>query len=229
MGLVKKYSVIVKEIEHPLPNIYVVVFESQNGIFRYKPGQFLHLTLDEYDPSRQWPESRCFSIQTSPQQEYLKITYSVKGDYTKRIAQELTVGKNVWIKMPYGELFSTLSPKTHCVFIAGGTGVTPYLSLFSSEQFRSFESPVLYFGAHSEQYNIYKKEFEQACRFNPSFKIISKYEDIAGLLNIDHILQQNSLQSVYYLSGPPKMIKSFKIFLASKNVPRSNIKTDEWE
>ncbi len=229
MALVKKYCTIVKKIEQPLPDVYVVTLGSQHGGFRYKPGQFLHLTLDEYDPSGQWPESRCFSMQTSPDEELVKITYSIKGGYTQRMAQELAVGNTVWVKLPYGELFSTIDPKVHCVFIAGGTGVTPYLSLFASEQFRTFESPMLYFGARSKRYNIYQKEFEKACSVNPSFRIVAQYEDVAGVLNIEHILQQNNLHDLFYLSGPPVMIKSFKNYLINKSVPESNIKTDEWE
>jgi ferredoxin-NADP reductase len=229
MAMVKKYRTIVSAIEHSLPDVYTLTLTLQDGKFRYKPGQFLHLTLDEYDPSQQWPESRCFSIQTNPDEEYLKITFSVKGLYTKRMAQELAVGKFVWVKLPYGELFSTTMPERQNIFIAGGTGVTPYLSLFTHRCFVQYKSPVLYFGARSEQYNIYKKEFEQAQSINSTFQIHTYYEDIAGLLDIKNILQRHNGQCIFYLSGPPVMIKNLKNYLTSKSVPEGNIKTDEWE
>jgi ferredoxin-NADP reductase len=229
MSIVKKYLAIIDKIDHPLPDIYMLTLSSPNGKFRYKPGQFLHLALDRYDPSRQWPESRCFSIQTNPDDEYLKITYSIKGDYTKRMAKELTLGKSVWIKLPYGELFSSVDPKFKCIFIAGGTGITPYLSLFTDKQFAQFRSPVLYLGVRSERYNIYQKEFEKGCSINPSFRIVVQYEDMEGLLNIERIERQNGPKGLFFLSGPPLMIKSFKNFLMNKNVPESNIKIDRWE
>ncbi|MFZ1979306.1 MAG: hypothetical protein WAV76_15225 [Bacteroidota bacterium] len=78
-GFGKKYCTIIKKIEHPLPEMYMVTLASQTGRFKYRPGQFLHLTLDEYDPSKQWPESRCFSIQTNPDDANLKLSFSVKG------------------------------------------------------------------------------------------------------------------------------------------------------
>jgi ferredoxin-NADP reductase len=229
MALVKKYRTIVKEIEHPLPDIYIVTLASQDGRYRYKPGQFLHLALDQYDPSKQWPESRCFSIQTNPREEYIKITYSVKGDYTKRMARELTPAQTVWVKLPYGDLFSTIDPKARSIFIAGGTGVTPCLSLFTDEKFKAFQSPVLYFGARSERYNIYKKEFDKACKINSTFRIVAHYEDAEGFLNIEHIAHQHAVEDIFYLSGPPLMTKSFKKHLLDNNVPESNIKTDDWE
>ena len=68
MAIIKKYPAIVEDIRHLLPDIYTATFSSDKR-FKYKPGQFLHLALDEYDPSQAWPESRCFSMQSSPDDE----------------------------------------------------------------------------------------------------------------------------------------------------------------
>jgi ferredoxin-NADP reductase len=229
MPLIKKYITIVQDIEHPLPDVYVITLQAQEGRFRYKPGQFIHLALDPYDPSAQWPESRCFSIQTNPDENCLKITYSVKGRFTQRMAGELCIGKKIWIKLPYGELFSSIRPELPCVFIAGGTGVTPYLSLFTGGEFERFKTPVLYFGARSEEYNIYTKEFDKACTINPSFKIYTRYEDAAGFLDIEHIMQKQSIGDNFYISGPPDMIKSFRQYLIKIGMPENSVYTDEWK
>jgi ferredoxin-NADP reductase len=146
MALIKKYHSSVAEIQNPLTDIYTVSFRSMEKPYKYLPGQFLHLALDPYDPSSQWPESRCFSMQTNGLDELIKITYSVKGVFTKRMASELSPGKEVWLKLPYGELFSKPHPRENTVFIAGGTGVTPYLSLFTDSSFREYKNPKLYLG-----------------------------------------------------------------------------------
>ena len=71
---------------------------------RFAPGQFLHLALDDYHPSDFWPESRVFSIASSPtERETLRITYAVKGVFTTRMEAELAPGRQVWVKLPYGE------------------------------------------------------------------------------------------------------------------------------
>jgi hypothetical protein len=44
--------------------------------FKFAPEEFLHMALDEYDPSGALPESRRFSIQTVPE-ENIKITYTI--------------------------------------------------------------------------------------------------------------------------------------------------------
>ncbi|MFZ1979305.1 MAG: hypothetical protein WAV76_15220 [Bacteroidota bacterium] len=145
------------------------------------------------------------------------------------MACELHEGQNVRVKLPYRELFSTTKPEEQNIFIAGGTRVTPFLSLFTDKQFAQYKSSILYFGARSNRYNVYKKEFKEAQSVNPAFRIHVQYEDAAGMLNIEHILQQHTLHDIFYIFGPPVMIKSFKDYLKSRNVSKSNIRTDEWE
>ena len=46
----------------------------------FKPGQFLHLAIDQYDPSFHWPESRVFSIANSPtRRDKIILWCSVSG------------------------------------------------------------------------------------------------------------------------------------------------------
>jgi len=227
--IVKKYKTIVTAIEHPLPDIYTLTLTSQDGRFRYRPGQFMHLTLEQYDPSQQWPESRCFSIQSNPEEEYLRFTYSVKGSYTTRMANELHEGKELWLKMPYGELFEHDYSKEQCVFLAGGTGVTPYLSLFTSKIFSAYNKPALYFGVRNESYNIYTNAFLKARQINPAMNIIIVYAESEGMLNLDSIYGRHGKSAVYFLSGPPMMIKTFRKQLTMLGVPEQQVKTDEWE
>jgi ferredoxin-NADP reductase len=93
---VRKYKTETVSIQNPTTGVYTLEFSSEKR-FKFAPGEFLHLALDEYDPSGAWPESRCFSIQTCPEEEKIKITYAVKGRFTQRMEQELSVGKSVWL------------------------------------------------------------------------------------------------------------------------------------
>lgn len=47
--MVRKYKVKVVEHKHLIDNIYLLEFESGSKKFKYKPGQFLHLAIDNYD------------------------------------------------------------------------------------------------------------------------------------------------------------------------------------
>lgn len=228
--MVKKYKAIIEKIECVIEGVYTVTFSSDGRRFRYSPGQFLHIAIDtEYDGIGQWPESRCFSMQTSPEEEFIKITYAVKGDFTKQMEDYLKVGGEVWLKMPYGELFELEHDKSNTVFISGGTGITPFLSLFTDSSFIDYKNPVLYAGYRNKDFNIYSKELEKALSINSEFIINNVYENESGMLDIDKIYKENGNVPSYFISGPPVMIKLFNQKLLSFGVQEINIYTDEWE
>jgi ferredoxin-NADP reductase len=226
---IKKYKSTIQHIDNPIQGVYTLTLKSATGKFKYEPGHFLHLAIDEYDPSMAWPESRCFSIQTSPAEELLKITYTANGQFTNRMATQLAVGQEVWLKMPYGELFEQEHARHNTVFISGGTGITPYLSLFTDARFADYTQPVLYAGFRSRSLNIYEAELQRAQSINPSLTVHPVYQDEQGILNIDSICQNSPAGSTFFISGPPVMIKNFKASLIASGIGADLVKTDEWE
>lgn len=224
--LAKKYRSRVVSVQNPFDSIYTLEFESLGGNFKYLPGQFLHLAIDYlYDGSGQWPDSRCFSMQSNPDNPRIKITYAVKGRFTRQIEQELRVGSEVWLKLPYGDLFTQRHNKEKTVFIAGGTGITPFLSLFTHESFNEYKGSRIYLGFKSRSYNIYQYELNSIKSTNP----VIYYQDKDGLLDINLIFSENGTNVCYFISGPPVMIKSFKQTLIDVGVPQNQVLTDDWE
>ena len=229
MAIVKKYPAEVVHVESKVEGIYTVDLKSLAGPFRYLPGQFLHLALDEYDPSSGWPESRCFSMQSSPSEELVRITYAIKGSFTTKMSNELKQGSRVTLKLPYGDLFTQEHSKDHTVFIAGGTGITPYLSLFTDSAFSQYQKPCLYFGLRTRKFNLYKNELELAKKINPGLDIVYVCQDEQGILDIEEIRKNTDQNSYIFISGPPKMITGFKTYLISSGFHKEQVKTDEWE
>lgn len=225
MAIIKKYPARVLAIHNYISDVYTIELESLGKPFKYEPGQFLHLALDEYDASSQWPESRCFSIRSAPYEKLIRITFAVKGLFTSRMQQELKIGKEVTLKLPYGSLFTQPHNKVNTVFIAGGTGITPFLSLFTHESFKEYENPHIYLGFRTRAYNIYGNELSSVKFLDPQIF----YEDSDGLLDINYIFYENSTNNDYFISGPPAMIKAFKQALITYGVPKSQIFTDDWE
>ena len=225
MAIVKKYPAKVKTVFNFIGGVYTLELESLGKPFKYDPGQFLHLAIDRYDPSGQWPESRCFSIQSNPDEETIKITYAVKGKFTRLMEQQLQVGSTVWLKLPFGNLFTQPHNKTNTVFIAGGTGITPFLSLFTHSSFKEYINPHIYLGFRSKSYNIYATELSFINQLDPKIY----FEDIDGLLSIIDIFSENGKESNYFISGPPLMIKTFKNELITSGLPENQVLTDDWE
>lgn len=226
--IVKKYRSVVISLINPGEGIYTLEFSSLSGPYKYAPGQFLHLALDaEYDESGQWPESRCLSMQSNPGEETLRITYAVKGRFTRIMEQQLKIGSEVWLKLPYGDLFTQSHNKVNTVFIAGGTGITPFLSLFTDTSFNEYINPKIYVGFRTKHFNIYEKELNHICNSNSFLK--TYFEDKEGVIDIEQIFKENGVISDYFISGPPAMINSFKLILILRGIPGDNVLSDNWE
>lgn len=228
--ITKKYKSELIAINNPFEGIYTLEFKSLNGKYKYLPGQFLHIAHDpDYDGSGQWPDSRCFSMQSNPDEETIKITFAVKGKFTQQMEQCLKVGSEAWLKLPYGDLFTQPHNKVNTVFIAGGTGITPFLSLFTHESFNEYSNIRIYLGFRSKEYNIYNAELECMQKNhkiqNDVLQISLTYND----LNIYHIFYENGTFRDYFISGPPVMIKAFKKALITLGVPNNKVLTDEWQ
>ena len=227
MAVVKRYPARIVCLRNLIPEVYTLELESLSTPFRYLPGQFLHLAIQaDYDGIGQWPESRCFSMQSSPDNKNITITYAVKGLFTREMEKILRKGSLVWIKLPYGNLFSQSYSKINTVFIAGGTGITPFLSLFNDSSFFDFQNPRIYLGFRTREHNIFRQEIEGIQ--NPSHVVKYYFEDCEGRIDVDEILHENRVPSDYFVSGPPAMIDSFRNKLLLYGISEAHIFTDNW-
>jgi hypothetical protein len=68
-----------------------------------------------------------------------------------------------------------------------------------------------------------------SCNSDDSKFVKSFFEDSDGLIDIDNIYQETDIESNYFISGPPVMIKSFKKSLVDKGTLAVNVLTDDWE
>ena len=127
----RKIRCTVESITDHGGRVYTLDLAPQGLAPSFRPGQFLHLTVDGYDPAGFWPESRVFSIASSPHdRRRLRICYSVKGRYTTKMEQLLKVGGELWIKMPYGEF--VIDGASDAVLLAGGTGISAFTAFLEA-------------------------------------------------------------------------------------------------
>ena len=145
---------ITRLVDHG-EHVYTVDLRPERLVPRFRPGQFLHLALDAYDPSGFWPDSRVFSIASAPtQRDLLRISYSVRGRFTARMARELAEGGHVWVKLPYGEFI--IEDTSDIVLFAGGTGITAFTA-FLDGLTPAFEHAVyVAYGARTTELLIYR-------------------------------------------------------------------------
>ena len=66
MAVVRRVTAVVEKVDRYPENVCCYELRAEKRLPTFKPGQFLHLTLEPYDPSAEWPESRVFSIASAP-------------------------------------------------------------------------------------------------------------------------------------------------------------------
>lgn len=205
---------------------------------RFKAGQFFHLALDPYDPSGFWPESRVFSIASSPRQrDKIKFTYAVKGRYTSRMEKEVVAGRGVWVKMPYGEFLVNLNRPV--ILLAGGTGITAFTA-FLDDLVDSPPCPVtVFYGARQRDLLIYRSLVDRCVQNLNGLQAFYSLEsldqgapnELPGQISIASVWQHtpNPTLSSFYISGPPAMLKTLSSELRDRGVKGQDIHIDAWE
>ena len=218
-------------------HVYSIILKPESPAPRFRPGQFLHLALDEYIPGDFWPDSRSFSIASaSSERQFLRITYAVKGQFTTRMEAELQVGRQVWIKMAYGE-FTIGNDKDVCL-LAGGTGVTAFTAFLSELPVDHPHFVHLFYGAHRPDLLIYHDLVQAAAERCPKLQVHFLAEQdyantncLPGLINARTVFATvpEPFALTYYLAGPPAMIQALKSELSGCGLPLERIIMDAWE
>ncbi len=143
--------------------------------------------------------------------------------------RELAPGRNVWVKLPYGEF--VVDPGTDAVLFAGGTGVTAFTAFLQSLQPDQVTRVLLFYGARKPNLFVYGPMVRACARDVPSLDCALICEETDGPLRVANEWQAiEALHNpVFYLSGPPPMLRALTMQLREHGVSSNEIRTDAWE
>ncbi|NJM15831.1 MAG: lipopolysaccharide biosynthesis protein RfbH [Bacteroidales bacterium] len=214
--------------------------KTRKTFFNFKAGQFLHLAMEQYDPSMLWPASRVFSIASAPgNKSCIEIVVSAKGNFTTKMVEELKEQDTVWIKLPYGD-FTFDAPANKVVLIAGGTGISPFLSYLDHTLATGGNPNIyLYYGVRqpdliifNDKLNAYKNMLKELQIFSeiPGETLVRDTKITHGKIDISAIYQTHKHKNTtYYLSGPIQMTHAFKTYLLHNGINNTLVKIDNWD
>jgi predicted ferric reductase len=194
----------------------------------YNPGQFLIIRLLR---NGKVSESHPFTISSSPTMEEVSISVKSVGDFTTTIRDTKT-SDLAYIDKPYG-VFSFLNHDAkNLVFIAGGIGITPFISMLRYIYDKKLERNVtLIWGNKTEKDIAFKDELGKITLEMPSLKIIyimSSQEDWQGekgYLDAEKLKKYvtDFDNSQFFLCGPPVMMSNVVKILKGLGVPKRRI------
>ena len=182
-------------------NVIQLILERPEG-FKYKAGQAIEATLDETGFEDKWSP---FTMTSLPTQEKLEFTIKVYPEHKglTLALSKLNKGESFLISDP----FDTFQNKGPSVFIAGGTGVTPFVALLRQlEVDDKVDSSRLFFANKKEKDIFMADEFTQMLGKN--FVNVLGEEDkepyLHGLIDKDFLKKHiDDFDQPFYLCGPP--------------------------
>ncbi len=216
-----KQYVRIKSIKKVTHDTLSIITEKPVG-FTFKPGQATNIAIDR----RGWEEeARPFTFASLPEDDFLEFVIKTYPDHDGTTDKLLDVeeGERLILSQVYG----TIEYKGEGVFIAGGSGITPFLSILRDLHRKGRTGGnKLIFANRSEKDIILKGELEEILGDN-FINILSeekndRYEH--GFITRELVEKVAAgADGYYYLCGPPPMMQALEDILAGMNVGSGKI------
>jgi predicted ferric reductase len=210
---------VVKEVKNKGANIVEISLTPKKNRLDLKPGQFAYFSLRSKSVSS---EPHPFSFSSAPESDELRFAAKRSGDFTNEL-DKVAAGDEAAVFGPYGKFFSELDPDAENVFIAGGIGATPFLSLVRSKI--KLPKTVFFYCANSALDAVFDAELKKISDAPGSFRYFLHESDRRGHINADIVEKHaNGVKNKkFYLCGPAMMMENITDGLIRKGVPRGDI------
>ena len=187
----------------------------------FQPGQFLYATFRQDGIPR---ESHPFTIASAPGAD-LRIAVKRLGDFTSRLMQ-LRPGSRVRLEGPFGSFCLSPDARHTQTWIAGGIGITPFLSWARSLD-RSLPVDLYYCTLGADQAHFIGELYDIADRY-PGFRVIPIRKSSLGRLSVDDIEAVNPhvANGHVLICGPPIMIDNMRAGFMARGIPPERIHTE---
>jgi ferredoxin-NADP reductase len=232
----KRMRLSVTDIIQETPTTKTFRFERTDGpLPPFRPGQYVNLFVDVDGVLT----SRPYSISSPPGAGFLELTVRDKqgGFVAPYLLNEVQVGDELETTGPAGSFYhEPLIDGEDLVFLAGGSGITPFMSIIRDavQHQRSLNVHLLY-GSRVPEDVIFRDELAELAAEHTNLHyslVISEpppdYEGLSGFLSTDLIHERVGDPSgkTFYVCGPNLMYGFCLAALTEIGVPQHKIKRE---
>lgn len=225
------YALEVAEVTNLTHDAAAIKFKNPGGIaFRFRAGQYVVITMQVGHKT----VSRCYSICSDPASGELTIGVKrvANGILSNALLDTIKAGKSLHVAGPFGEFaLAPLETSKDCahIFIAGGSGITPLLSMIQQAIEEGRTKLQLIYGCRSDQDVMFKTELEQlADKYPDQFSQHITYALLDKQTQAS-LLSEEDFNGYFYLCGPAAMIEASMAVLQEREVAANHIITEKFE
>jgi predicted ferric reductase len=225
----KKYvPYTVEAVKHPNNSTTEVTLRAKkDSIPTHRAGQFLFV---RFPHMRTLNESHPFTISSAPHEDVLRVTVKASGDFTKALFSDLKPGTDAVVEGAYG-LFDYKTGGQKQIWIAGGIGLTPFLSFVRALDGNLQHDIDLYYTVRHKEEALFVDELEAGAKQNPRLKVHIRYSATDGSLQIDDIVKAagGAITAHHiYMCGPLPMVQAFEQKFLALKLPAAQIHYEEF-
>lgn len=218
------------------------VFEKPEG-FTYKAGQSIDLTLVNPPETDAEGNTRAFSLVPAPFESTLAVTTRLRDTAFKRVLRDLPVGSPLQFDGPFGDFTLHEKAARPAVILAGGIGITPFHSIIVDAAHRALPHRiVLIYSNRRPEDAPFVAELAALAAQHPTFTFVPTMTDMdkssqpwegeRGQITADlvkkYFPRDSESEPIYYLAGPPGMVKAMRELLNGMGMSNDDIRTEEF-
>ena len=200
-------------------------FERPRG-FVFQAGQNVLLTLGEGS------ESRTFTIASAPHESGLMIATRMRDSAFKNRLKTLAPGSALTVDGPNGTMVLHPDAGRPAVFIAGGIGITPFLSMLRDVRHRRLAHRITLFYSNRRASGApFLAELQELEKTRREFRLVSTLTQEGGEPIGESLLRRHlgdPKEPVCYLAGPPGMTMDVQGMLAALGVAPDQMQSEEF-
>lgn len=230
-GVGGTFTYRVGAVENIASNVVELRLRAKDRKLAYRTGQFIYLTPFDKSLESGYREEHPYTLSSSPTESDLRIAVKGLGDASHAL-QTVEPGSAVRVEGPYGALFERSRAVEPEVWIAGGIGISPFLSRARyMRETESIADVVLIYCVQDEARAIFSDELAEIAHGLDGFKVKMHYFYREGPLNAQFLKAQcaDVERRAAYACGPAPLLALVRKCLHDLGVPLRKIRTEEFE
>jgi len=209
--------------------------------FQFRARQSIDMTLLNPPETDAEGNTRTFTLASAPFKSDLMIATRMRDTAFKRVLRKAAMRLEVKIEGPSGSFTLHRKAEKPAAFLAGGIGITPFLSIIRQASYEKAPHQLYLFDSNRRPEDApFLELLSGTAKQNLNFHLVATMTEVdkshrecggeTGFISKEMLTRYlSTLQGpIYYMAGPPAMVAAMRCMLTEAAVDEDDIRTEEF-